>query len=69
MPTEDDYLVYTYNRFQACRYGLAGKLIDAVTGRQVLLKDDVLETIARIVSSAIAGLYADMARGMSSGAV
>jgi hypothetical protein len=27
------------------------------------------ETIARIVSSAIAGLYADMARGMSSGAV
>ena len=23
-PTEDDYLVYTYNRFQACRFGLDG---------------------------------------------
>ena len=24
MPQEDDYLVYTYNRFQACRFGLCG---------------------------------------------
>jgi len=28
MPTEDDYLVYTYNRFSACRFGLDGSSID-----------------------------------------
>ena len=47
-PSREVYLLYNYNRFQACRYGLGGKLIDADTGRQVTLKDDVLETIARI---------------------
>ena len=25
-PVEDDYLAYTYNRFQACRFGLAGEV-------------------------------------------
>jgi len=45
-PSREVYLLYNHNRFQACRYGLAGKLIDADTGRQVQLKDDVLETIA-----------------------
>jgi carboxylate-amine ligase len=47
-PSREVYLLYSYNRFQACRYGLAGRLIDAATGRQVLLKDDVLETLARV---------------------
>ncbi len=28
-PHEDDYLPYTYNRFQACRFGLDGVLVDA----------------------------------------
>ena len=45
-PSREVYLLYSYNRFQACRYGLSGKLIDADTGRQVSIKDDVLETIA-----------------------
>ena len=48
LPSREVYLLYNYNRFQACRYGLRGKLIDADTGRQVPLKDDVLETIARV---------------------
>ncbi|MGH8621247.1 MAG: YbdK family carboxylate-amine ligase [Burkholderiales bacterium] len=47
-PSREVYLFYSHNRFQACRYGLAGKLIDADTGRQVPLKDDVLETIALV---------------------
>jgi len=47
-PSREVYLLYSHNRFQACRYGLGGKLIDADTGRQVPLRDDVLETIARI---------------------
>ena len=53
-PSREVYLLYNYNRFQACRYGLGGKLIDADTGRQVPLKDDVLETIARIEPHAAA---------------
>ena len=53
-PSREVYLLYNYNRFQACRYGLGGRLIDADTGRQVPLKDDVLETIARIEPHAAA---------------
>ena len=30
----DVYRVYSYNRFQACRHGLAGTLVDAVTRHQ-----------------------------------
>lgn len=31
-PQEQDYLLYKFNRFQACRYGLEGVLTDAYTG-------------------------------------
>lgn len=44
-PAEDVYLVYKYNRFQACRYGLAGTLIDAYTGQRRKLQLDVLATL------------------------
>ncbi len=27
MPQEDDYLVYTFNRFQACWFGLEGEYL------------------------------------------
>jgi carboxylate-amine ligase len=27
LPQEDDYLVYTFNRFQACRFGLEGEYV------------------------------------------
>jgi carboxylate-amine ligase len=32
-PKEDDYLVYNYNRFQACRFGLDGTLVHPQTPR------------------------------------
>ena len=51
-PSREVYLLYNHNRFQACRYGLGGKLIDADTGRQVPLKQDVLETIALVAPHA-----------------
>lgn len=31
MPQEDDYLVYTYNRFQACRFGPDTVFVDPTT--------------------------------------
>ncbi|HYS13806.1 MAG TPA: glutamate--cysteine ligase, partial [Burkholderiaceae bacterium] len=38
----------SYNRFQACRFGLEGQVIDAVTGAIVPLHQDVLATVAKV---------------------
>jgi glutamate---cysteine ligase / carboxylate-amine ligase len=43
--TADLYLAHSHNRFQACRRGFAGTLIDAATGRARLLADDLRETL------------------------
>jgi carboxylate-amine ligase len=44
--SESVYLTYSYNRFQACRFGLEGQVIDAGTGASVRLAEDVLATLA-----------------------
>ena len=43
--SEEIYITYNYNRFQACRYGLGGKVVDAYTRRTVSLGQDVLDTL------------------------
>lgn len=48
MPTEDDYLVYTYNRFQACRFGLDAVYVDPATGDHMPLREHILMTMAHI---------------------
>jgi carboxylate-amine ligase len=45
-PVEDDYLVYNYNRFQACRFGLEGALTHPKTYQTVPLREDILVTLA-----------------------
>jgi glutamate---cysteine ligase / carboxylate-amine ligase len=53
LPLRDDiYLLHSHNRFQACRYGLEGTLIDALNERRVPLQQDVLETLSRIAPHA-----------------
>jgi glutamate---cysteine ligase / carboxylate-amine ligase len=47
-PTEDDYLVYTFNRFQACRFGLEGEIVDPQTKQRHRLRDDIAQTLQRI---------------------
>jgi len=47
-PQEDDYLVYTYNRFQACRFGLDAVYVDPATGEHLPLRDHLLHTLDRI---------------------
>jgi carboxylate-amine ligase len=47
-PSEDDYLVYNYNRFQACRFGLDGTLVHPQRHEQVVLRDDILATLRRL---------------------
>ncbi|MEO7010201.1 MAG: YbdK family carboxylate-amine ligase [Caldimonas sp.] len=43
--TEDDYLPYTFNRFQACRFGLDGTFADPKTGEHRVLRDDIRATL------------------------
>lgn len=53
-PAENDYLVYNYNRFQACRFGLDGTLVDPKSYEARPLRDDILATLDRIESHAAA---------------
>ncbi len=52
MPTEDDYLVYTYNRFQACRFGLDAVYVDPATGGHMPLREPIQRTLERIARHA-----------------
>jgi carboxylate-amine ligase len=52
-PVEDDYLAYTYNRFQACRYGLDGQVVDPVTAEHRVLRELIRETIKNVELQAI----------------
>ena len=47
-PEEDDYLVYTYNRFQACRFGLDGMMVNPKTREQISIREDILATLRKI---------------------
>jgi carboxylate-amine ligase len=51
-PSRDVYALYNYNRFQACRYGLHGKLVDAYGERHVSIKEDILDTLGLIAPHA-----------------
>ncbi|TAK46476.1 MAG: glutamate--cysteine ligase [Betaproteobacteria bacterium] len=42
---EDLYLAYTYNRFQACRFGLGGEFVDPVAGTRRGIGEEVLATL------------------------
>ncbi len=44
-PAEDDYLPYTFNRFQACRFGLDGTFVDPKTGEHRSLREDIEATL------------------------
>jgi carboxylate-amine ligase len=51
-PQEDDYLVYTYNRFQACRFGLDGMLVHPRTREALSIREDILATLRRLAPHA-----------------
>jgi carboxylate-amine ligase len=52
MPAEDDYLVYTYNRFQACRFGLDAVYVDPASGEHLPLREHIAATLDRITPHA-----------------
>jgi len=45
-PSRAVYLVNSFNRFEACRYGLAGELVDPYSGARRRIADDILTTLA-----------------------
>jgi carboxylate-amine ligase len=47
-PREDDYLVYNYNRFQACRFGLDGTIVHPQSHETLSLREDILATLRRL---------------------
>ena len=51
-PSREVYQLYNYNRFQACRYGLDGTVVDDDVGRHMPLREDVLETLALVAPHA-----------------
>lgn len=51
-PVEDDYLVYNYNRFQACRFGLDGSITHPKTYDSIVIRDDILATLDRMLPHA-----------------
>lgn len=46
--SEDAYLPYTFNRFQACRFGLDGEFIDPVAGTRRSLAEEVTMTLGAL---------------------
>ncbi len=51
-PVEDDYLVYNYNRFQACRFGLDGTVVHPKTYESSSLREDILATLRHVEADA-----------------
>jgi carboxylate-amine ligase len=51
--SEDVYLMYNYNRFQACRFGLDGNFIDPYTKEHRSLRADIIATLATIATHAL----------------
>ncbi|MGW8182572.1 MAG: YbdK family carboxylate-amine ligase [Burkholderiales bacterium] len=51
-PSRDVYEFYRYNRFQACRYGLNGSVVDAYSEKRLSLQEDVLTTLEAVAAHA-----------------
>jgi glutamate---cysteine ligase / carboxylate-amine ligase len=54
MPTEDEYLVYTFNRFQACRFGLDGTMVDPQTLESRSIREGILATLRKVAPHFVA---------------
>ena len=51
-PQEDDYLVYTYNRFQACRFGLDGSYVHPASSEAFSLRSHIAQTLEQVMPHA-----------------
>ncbi|MDH4182075.1 MAG: glutamate--cysteine ligase, partial [Betaproteobacteria bacterium] len=49
---DDLYITYTYNRFQACRFGMEGLIIDPLTREHVPIHEDIVATCEKLAVDA-----------------
>jgi carboxylate-amine ligase len=47
-PSRSVYLVNSYNRFEACRYGYRGDMVEPYESRKKKIGDDILDTLRRV---------------------
>jgi len=70
-PSRDVYLVNSYNRFEACRYGFRGDLVEPYESRKKKIGEDILDTLQRIAPHAerlgCAELLEELAAGVRIG--
>jgi carboxylate-amine ligase len=72
-PVPAIYQVNAFNRFEACRFGFRGELIDPFARRKKAIGDDILDTVAHLLphagrlgsAEAMAELANDVRRGYS----
>jgi carboxylate-amine ligase len=71
-PSRNTYVVNSYNRFEACRYGFRGTMVDPYVSRKIAIGEDILQTLARIAPHAARlgcdGLVEELASGVRTGA-
>jgi carboxylate-amine ligase len=51
-PLEPESRVYGYNRFQACRFGFEGVIVDPARNRHVRIRDDVMDSLEGLAPAA-----------------
>jgi len=51
-PSRAVYLVNSHNRFEACRYGFRGEMVEPYAGVKRRIGDDILETLSMVESHA-----------------
>jgi len=51
-PAQEAYLVNGFNRFEACRFGYRGEMIDAWERRKKMIGEDILDTVAMVMPHA-----------------
>jgi carboxylate-amine ligase len=45
-PVRETYLLNSFNRFEACRFGFAGEIVDPYTGTKKKIGEDIVATLA-----------------------
>ena len=70
-PSRTVYLVNSYNRFEACRYGYRGDMVEPYEGRKKKIGEDILDSLQRVAPYAArlgaAELLAELAAGVRLG--
>ena len=71
-PSRATYTVNSFNRFEACRYGYRGSMVDPYAGRKVEIGEDIVATATRLAPYAerlgCGALLEELAAGVQAGA-